>query len=659
MSKKVAILALTLGLAAAACARPIQANVTFGSGQQFVPQVADFLDDVGLGASIAVASDGTPFVAYYGFTQEVPKGQIPPVRPITAPSLPAVLLTSEKAGIWNRGAVAMQASIPNVNVAFGPAIVPEVKSMTPQNVNGTAIVADASGGLHVVWAADTGLWYAESMAGASFMAKQILKLDPPLTAAGPLGAPSIAMAPGGAPWVAFMRTTAEGQQVTVASRAGLTWKSEVAATIPLRTGVGAQPSRTAIAFSGSGTPVVVYSDGSDVLAATPTGGDGKKAGWTTHVVESGADGIGLSATTSKDGTIHVAYYAGGEIHTAVSKDGTSWPGSTVASVGSGTNDAGRSTGIAIDGSGTVYVTWYDPGTDSIQLASASGSAFNPIQVQGTQGGNLPALAVTADGSAVYVAWHDEVDQNLELGTYANVSGLALAVRSPTPTGVPSVAPPAGQQPCTKPVDGVVSIVAQGLQFDTSCIEVPAGQPFTIHLDNKDAGTPHNIAIYPSSTDVGSPLFKGDLLTGPATTDYKVPALKPGEFYFQCDVHTTMNGKLVVTSGGGGTGGGTGTPSAGGGLTTAVTAQGLAFDTSTITLKAGVKSTITFTNNDASVQHNIAIYASATDTASPLFRGDLVTGPNTVTYAIPPLKPGTYYFQCDIHPTIMNGTVVVK
>jgi plastocyanin len=36
----------------------------------------------------------------------------------------------------------------------------------------------------------------------------------------------------------------------------------------------------------------------------------------------------------------------------------------------------------------------------------------------------------------------------------------------------------------------------------------------------------------------------------------------------------------------------------------------------------------------------------------------VTGPDKVTYTIPPLESGTYYFHCDIHST-MSGQVVVK
>ncbi len=95
---------------------------------------------------------------------------------------------------------------------------------------------------------------------------------------------------------------------------------------------------------------------------------------------------------------------------------------------------------------------------------------------------------------------------------------------------------------------------------------------------------------------------------------------------------------------------------GAGAAVTVTAQNIAFDTATINLPAGTASTITFDNRDAGTQHNIAIYTDSS-LSENLFRGDLVTGPGTMDYAIPPLDPGTYYFQCDVHPT-MNGTVVV-
>ena len=39
--------------------------------------------------------------------------------------------------------------------------------------------------------------------------------------------------------------------------------------------------------------------------------------------------------------------------------------------------------------------------------------------------------------------------------------------------------------------------------------------------------------------------------------------------------------------------------------------------------------------------------------------DTVTGVASATYHVSGLKAGTYYFQCDVHPTAMFGTFIVK
>ena len=41
----------------------------------------------------------------------------------------------------------------------------------------------------------------------------------------------------------------------------------------------------------------------------------------------------------------------------------------------------------------------------------------------------------------------------------------------------------------------------------------------------------------------------------------------------------------------------------------------------------------------------------------IFKGELVTGPKAVDYAIPALPAGTYTFNCSIHPN-MTGTLTV-
>jgi len=208
----------------------------------------------------------------------------------------------------------------------------------------------------------------------------------------------------------------------------------------------------------------------------------------------------------------------------------------------------------------------------------------------------------------------------------------------------------------------VTVAAQGLQFDTDRIELPAA-PSIIHFENDDPGIQHNIAIFTDSS-LGTNLFRGEIVTGPAAIDYRIPPLEPGTFYFHCDVHPTMSGAVVVKKGGGGPPPPTATPGggvggAGGGGTanpSTITAQGLAFSTPEIALPPDAPSTIHFEDKDAGVSHNIAIYTDSS-LGTNLFKGQIITGPASIDYSIPALKPGTYYFHCDVHPT-MHGSVTV-
>jgi nitrite reductase (NO-forming) len=90
----------------------------------------------------------------------------------------------------------------------------------------------------------------------------------------------------------------------------------------------------------------------------------------------------------------------------------------------------------------------------------------------------------------------------------------------------------------------LEVTASGMAFDTDCLAAPAGQPFTIRFTNDDAGVSHNVAIY-TDASTGTPLFVGDLVTGPKTVTYRVPALDAGTYIFRCDVHPQMNGTFTV------------------------------------------------------------------------------------------------------------------
>ena len=93
------------------------------------------------------------------------------------------------------------------------------------------------------------------------------------------------------------------------------------------------------------------------------------------------------------------------------------------------------------------------------------------------------------------------------------------------------------------VDGNVDLSANNLEFDASVIEAPAGEEFTITFTNLES-QPHNVAV--DTEEGGDEIVTGDVITGPdVETTITVPALEPGEYYFVCDVHTNMNGTIVV------------------------------------------------------------------------------------------------------------------
>lgn len=94
-----------------------------------------------------------------------------------------------------------------------------------------------------------------------------------------------------------------------------------------------------------------------------------------------------------------------------------------------------------------------------------------------------------------------------------------------------------------------------------------------------------------------------------------------------------------------------------GRTLQVSAMNTAFDTDCLAAPAGSPFKIVFDNMDPGVPHNISIYTDET-AANALFTGDLLTGPDTVTYRVGALEAGTYFFRCDVHPTTMTGTFVV-
>lgn len=106
--------------------------------------------------------------------------------------------------------------------------------------------------------------------------------------------------------------------------------------------------------------------------------------------------------------------------------------------------------------------------------------------------------------------------------------------------------------------GDFELSAADLAFDTDEIELAAGSPQKVAFDNQDSAE-HNLAIYEDDkagqAQKGA-LFDGEDIAAGDSTVYEVDPLEAGEYYFQCDIHPTMNGALVA-SGGSGKGGDSG------------------------------------------------------------------------------------------------------
>ncbi len=88
-----------------------------------------------------------------------------------------------------------------------------------------------------------------------------------------------------------------------------------------------------------------------------------------------------------------------------------------------------------------------------------------------------------------------------------------------------------------------TVVANGLKFEQSTVNVPAGAAFTLVFDNKD-GAPHNIAIA-KDQGFGQKVFEGEVFSGPSSKVYSVDTLAAGTYYFRCDVHPDMQGTIVA------------------------------------------------------------------------------------------------------------------
>jgi len=111
-----------------------------------------------------------------------------------------------------------------------------------------------------------------------------------------------------------------------------------------------------------------------------------------------------------------------------------------------------------------------------------------------------------------------------------------------PPPPPAAAPGGPGASGPPPAAGDVMVVAEGIKFVPTELSAPAGTPFTIAFDNRDASIQHDVDI--NGPDDGK-VFDGDVITGPDQTVYEVDALDAGAYGFVCSIHPNMTGTLTV------------------------------------------------------------------------------------------------------------------
>lgn len=87
-----------------------------------------------------------------------------------------------------------------------------------------------------------------------------------------------------------------------------------------------------------------------------------------------------------------------------------------------------------------------------------------------------------------------------------------------------------------------ALSAASVAFDTDHLTFAAGEGTTLPFNNEDSA-PHNFSIYTDET-AEEDLFVGSEVPGGSATDYEIPPLDKGEYFFRCDIHPSMNGTVT-------------------------------------------------------------------------------------------------------------------
>lgn len=82
-----------------------------------------------------------------------------------------------------------------------------------------------------------------------------------------------------------------------------------------------------------------------------------------------------------------------------------------------------------------------------------------------------------------------------------------------------------------------------------------------------------------------------------------------------------------------------------------------FDPTEVEAPAGVI-TISFDNQDEGILHNIRFYEGSNADGRFVRKSELERGPEVQILSMD-LQPGSYFYDCEVHPASMTGTLLVR
>ncbi|MEP6872070.1 MAG: cupredoxin domain-containing protein [Anaerolineaceae bacterium] len=216
-----------------------------------------------------------------------------------------------------------------------------------------------------------------------------------------------------------------------------------------------------------------------------------------------------------------------------------------------------------------------------------------------------------------------------------------------------------------PVAGNV-VTATDNKLDKATLEAPPNSSVTFEF--KNAGkVKHNLHFLDKAGGATlAPGGEGKIIDGGQSEpiNFKTPAA--GSYYFQCDLHPDqMKGTFTVKDGAsapGGAGGGqtasggTGSPPGGSGADVVATDD--KFNKTSLDVAANSSISVSFKNNGASAHNLHFLDKKDGNSLAPGAEGKIINGGQSETITFTPPAAGKYYFQCDVHPDRMFGSLNV-